>query len=205
MVTLPEDYRPRSVRVWFRPVDTSYFYWLIPVDAKTGVVGLIADDGALARKHLDRFLEMKGFAPLSYQSARIPRYARWTSARRRVPAGDVYLVGDAAGHVKVSTVGGIVNGLQGARAVVDSILSRRHSPQLRGLRRELDVHLWVRRALSRFDEDDYCRLLEALGGSATEVLATTSRDEGRRVVRRLLARRPRFAWMGLRAIVPKGH
>ena len=47
---------------------------------------------------------------------------------RRVGAGNVYLVGDAAGQVKVSTVGGTVTGLRGAQAVALAILGQRARP-----------------------------------------------------------------------------
>ena len=43
-----------------------------------------------------------------FQGARIPVYKKWVPVRRQVGNGSVYVVGDAAGQVKVTTVGGIV-------------------------------------------------------------------------------------------------
>ena len=40
IVRLPTDYPPGTVRVWFVPDDTPYFYWLIPESATRGCAGL---------------------------------------------------------------------------------------------------------------------------------------------------------------------
>jgi flavin-dependent dehydrogenase len=199
IVDLPEDLPPDTTRVWFRPEDTPYFYWLIPESDRRGAQGLIGEDGPQARRRLDRFLEERGLEPLEYQAARIPRYRGWTPIHRRVGSGHVFLVGDAAGQVKVSTVGGTVTGLRGAQAVAHAILGRRSRPQLRALRRELDLHLWVRRLMHRFTVDDYRRLLDLLEGSAARVLAAHDRDDARRVVARLALARPRIVLFGVRA------
>jgi flavin-dependent dehydrogenase len=199
IVDLPDDLAQDTTRVWFRPEDTPYFYWLIPESEHRGALGLIGEHGPAARRRLDRFLEEKGLEPLEYQAARIPRYRGWIPIHRRVGAGHVYLVGDAAGQVKVSTVGGTVTGLRGARAVALAILGQRSRPHLRALRRELDLHLWVRRLMHRFTVDDYRRLLDLLEGSASRVLAAHDRDDARRMVARLMVTRPGILVFGVRA------
>ena len=113
-VRLPKGMSADTTRVWFIPDDTPYFYWLIPDSPTQGVLGLIGEDGPETRRALERFLEKQQLEPLGYQAARIPVYSGWIPVRRRVAGGEVYLVGDAAGHVKVTTVGGIVTGLRGA-------------------------------------------------------------------------------------------
>ena len=45
IVDLPKGMTPDTVRVWFIPDDTPYFYWLIPHSPTEGVVGLIGEDG----------------------------------------------------------------------------------------------------------------------------------------------------------------
>ena len=83
LVELPKGMPADSVRVWFRPDDTPYFYWLIPESASRGALGLIGIDGQETRRCLDRFMEEKHFRPLGYQGARIPAYTRWTPVERR--------------------------------------------------------------------------------------------------------------------------
>jgi len=60
--------------------------------------------------------------PLEWQGARIPVYRKWVPVRRQLGNGEVYLVGDAAAQVKVSTVGGIVTGFRGALGVAQALL-----------------------------------------------------------------------------------
>jgi flavin-dependent dehydrogenase len=203
IVSLPPDLAPDTTRVWFRPEDTRYFYWLIPDSPTRGALGVIGE-GAGARRRLDRFLRERGLEPLEYQAARIPRYRQWIRVHRRLGRGHVYLVGDAAGHVKVSTVGGTVTGLRGARAVATAILGGRAGPELRALRRELYVHLLVRRLLHRFTVDDYRRLLDLMDDAAGRVLGSYHRDDARKMFSRLMLSRPRIMLFGLRAGLSAG-
>ena len=124
IVELPDDMSPESTRVWFEPEDTPYFYWLIPEGSGRGGLGLIADekpDGKNPQEALKSFMEKQGLKAMEFQAAKIPLYLKWIPVHRRVGAGDVYLVGDAAGQVKVSTVGGIVTGFRGAQGVADEL------------------------------------------------------------------------------------
>jgi flavin-dependent dehydrogenase len=193
---LPSD----TVRVWFRPEETPYFFWLIPEGDGRGVVGLIGEQRHAVRSRLDAFLREKSLTPLGYQAARIPLYERWTPVWRRMRSGDVYLVGDAAGHVKSSTVGGLVTGFRGADAVADAILGRGRSA-LRRLRVELDLHILLRRVLHRFGEDDYRRLLKLLEPAEHRLLSSYSRDETPRLLWRLGLREPRLGLLALRGLI----
>ncbi|HXH24187.1 MAG TPA: hypothetical protein VNI78_02995, partial [Vicinamibacterales bacterium] len=203
IVRLPNDLAPDTTRVWFVPEDTPYFYWLIPESSERGALGLIGEDGEKTRRCLEQFLATRGLEPLGFQAARIPVYTRWRPVHRRVAAGDVYLVGDAAGHVKVTTVGGIVTGFRGAAAVVDHILggwARARRP-LSALRRELDRHRLIRRTLHHFTQTDYCQVIESLGPRARRLLGRCTRDEAAELLARLLVTEPRLLLLGLRALV----
>jgi flavin-dependent dehydrogenase len=203
LVDLPKGMPSDSVRVWFRPDDTPYFYWLIPESASRGALGLIGIDGQETRRCLDRFMEEKHFRPLGYQAARIPAYTRWTPVERRIGRGRVFLVGDAAGQVKVSTVGGIVTGFRGAIGVSQAILRNGSSPELRSLRRELNVHLLIRRSLHRFRQDDYSRLVDSIGGTLLQSLGRVSRDEAARVLWHVCRSRPQLLLTGLRGLLTR--
>ncbi|HKW88733.1 MAG TPA: NAD(P)/FAD-dependent oxidoreductase [Candidatus Acidoferrales bacterium] len=205
IVPLPKDMSPDTVRVWFVPSDTPYFYWLIPESAGRGALGLIGETGAEARRHLDAFLVKRKLEPLAFQGARIPVYTRWVPVRKRLGSGQVFLVGDAAAQVKVSTVGGIVTGLRGAVGVAESILRGGPSRELSRLRRELDLHLLVRRAIHHFQQDDYSRLVDSLSASARRSLSQYSRDEALKVLCRVCLSQPRLILMGLRGLLTHGR
>jgi len=200
LVKLPKDCPSDTTRVWFIPDDTPYFYWLIPESNERAALGVIGEQGRDTKRCFDRFLEKKGFEPLEWQGARIPVYRRWVSVQRTVGSSDVYLVGDAAAQVKVSTIGGIVTGFRGARGVADAILQKGRK-ELRALRRELQTHWLVRRTLHHFQQEDYCRLVDLLNDSTRESLGEINRDESTRLLWNVVRRQPRLALLGLRGLL----
>ena len=200
-VRLPADLPQHTTRIWFIPEDTPYFYWLIPESPTRGVLGLIGEDRQETRQRLGRFLERRRLEPIEFQGARIPGYARWVPIHHRVGQGDVYLVGDAAGQVKVTTVGGIVTGFRGALGVAEAILNGGASRELTALRRELNLHLLIRRALHHFAQKDYVGLLDLLNRSAQRSLGAHTRDEAGKLLWRLCLLRPRVLLLGLRVFL----
>ena len=201
VVKLPKDMPSDCTRVWFLPEVTPYFFWLIPHSSTHGVLGLIAEQEKQGRMHLEHFLETKGVVPIEFQSARIPLYTRWVPVHRKIGQGHVYLVGDAAGHVKASTVGGVVTGFRGALNVVDNILNSRNNLNFNGLRKELDLHNLIRKSLRGFTQEDYVKLLDMLNPSTLQSLSTVSRDETPRLLFHLFLNQPRLLLLGLRSIL----
>ena len=201
IVDLPKGMTPDTVRVWFVPDDTPYFYWLIPHAPTEGVVGLIGEDAAQTRSVLERFLEKRQFNPRGFQEARIPAYTGWIPVRRRLAGGDVYLVGDAAGHVKVTTVGGIVTGFRGVLGVVEAILNGGSSGKLRALCRELNTHLLIRRLIHGFTQTHYSHLVDLLNTRTRHDLEAHTRDEPGGMLWRLCLHQPRFLLLGFRALL----
>jgi len=191
---------PDTSRVWFIPEETPYFYWLIPDSPTRGVLGLIGENGAATRQSLERFLDRRGLTPIEFQSARIPVYTRWTPVHRQVGDGHVYLVGDAGGQVKVTTVGGIVTGFRGALGVAEAILSGGRSRHLRVLRRELDLHLLIRRVLHQFSQSDYSLVVDLLNASARKALGLYTRDDVARLLWHLCRGQPRLLLLAIRGI-----
>jgi hypothetical protein len=100
---------------------------------------------------LRRFLAARRLEATGYQAAQVSTHGFNAQPWARIGGNDVLLLGDAAGQVKLTTVGGVVTGLRGARAATSALL--RHGDyvaELQGLKRELDLHLVLRRVLDRF-------------------------------------------------------
>jgi flavin-dependent dehydrogenase len=203
IVKLPAGMPPDTVRVWFIPDDTPFFYWLIPESPDRGVLGLIGVDGHETRRSLERFMEKRHFAPQSFQGGRTPVYNRWVPVQRKIGEGNVYLVGDAAGQVKVSTIGGIVAGFRGALGVCESILHGGQSNELRALRRELDLHLLIRRSIHHFKQSDYSRLVDWMNDEMRRSLSRVTRDEAARVLWNICRSQPRLLLVGLRGLLTR--
>jgi flavin-dependent dehydrogenase len=115
--------------------------------------------------------------------------------------GEVYLVGDAAAQVKVSTVGGIVTGFRGALGVAQALLKKEKSQELAALRRELGTHWMIRRALYRFQQREYSQLVDLLDASTRESLGEIHRDESARLLWNVVRRQPRLVLLGLRGLL----
>ena len=200
-VKLPAGMPSDTVRVWFVPDDTPYFYWLIPESNERGVLGLIGIEGQRTRRCLEQFMEKRHFKALAFQGARIPVYQRWVPIERRIAQGRVYLVGDAAAQVKVTTLGGVVTGFRGALAVTQKILNGGFSPELRALRRELDLHRLIRRSIHGFRQADYSRLVDWMNDAMRRSLSQFNRDEAARVLWHVCCNQPRLLWLGLRGLL----
>lgn len=201
IVRLPKDCPPDTTRVWFIPDDTPYFYWLIPESAERAALGVIGEQGQNTKRYFENFLEKKKLQPLEWQGARIPVYRGWVPVRRQMGKGEVYLVGDAAAQVKVSTVGGIVTGFRGALGVARALLNQSAREEFSALRRELGTHWMIRRALHHFQQKDYSQLVDLLDVSARESLGEIHRDESSRLLWDLVRRQPRLLLLGLRGLL----
>jgi flavin-dependent dehydrogenase len=203
-VNLPESWDSGVTKVWFVPTQTPYFYWLIPDRKGKGAVGLIAETGADIRGLLDSFLEEHGFEAISYQSGQASLHARRLQNDVQVGGLPVCLVGDAAGQVKVSTVGGTVTGLNGAKAIAERILSgSSYSPVSIALERELNLHLFIRSLLQRMTARDYAALVKAINPAVKTLLSEHDRDSMRWHFWTLPFLQPKFIPQGLRLLLRK--
>jgi flavin-dependent dehydrogenase len=202
IVKLPQDCRPDTTRVWFVPDDTPYFYWLIPENESRGALGIIGEgSGQETKRRIERFLEKKQMEPLEWQGARIPVYRKWIPVERRVGNGRVFLVGDAAAQVKVTTVGGVVTGFRGAQGVADALLGTGGNGELRALRRELATHWLIRKTLHHFEQKHYSYLVDLLNSATRESLGEIHRDHSTRLLWNVIRRQPRLILLGLRGLL----
>jgi len=193
IVKLPKSYQANTTQVWFEPKDTPYFYWLIPESQQRAAVGLIAEAGKNTKQNLERFLSRLNLEVEEIQAARVPAYKHWTRPWRKLSGGHIYLVGDAAAQVKVTTVGGLVTGLRGAKAAANAILRHTHySRELSLLRQELSLHLIIRSILNRLGSADYDRLLELLNPKTIHLLGRYNRDQAARMLCKILIAQPKF-------------
>lgn len=203
VVELPTGWDPAASQVWFRPEETPYFYWLIPESSRRGALGIIAGPGADARGLLDGFLDERGLEPIEYQANMVALHRPFRRIGRGRPGGPrLLLVGDAAGHVKVTTVGGVVPGLWGAEAAADSLIQGRSFwRSLAGLRRELWLHDGIRWVLDRFGGREYDALLGLLNGTLRRFLGRQSRDEMAGRALDLVRAQPRLLGLSVRALL----
>ncbi len=201
-VRMPEQINRDTYQVWFDPSRTRYFYWLIPESDETAAVGLIADDARQAGNSLRSFLKEHRLEPIDHQASMVPMHKYQYSARVTEISRKVFLIGDAAAHVKVTTVGGVVTGLRGARAVAEAILNGSNTGrEISQLKRELDLHLLVRRLLDGFTDVEYDLLIDFLDGELREVLSDQTRDDLSQMYLSLISSQPKLLILGAKALL----
>jgi flavin-dependent dehydrogenase len=191
-----------TTQVWFDSNLTRYFSWLIPESDRIATVGLIADGSEKAEEALNRFLLSKQVEPLNLQAAPVPMHRFEFFGNHVAYGNNIFFVGDAGAQVKATTVGGVVAGLRGARALVNAILNgRNYHKELQGLKLELDLHLLFRRILNRFDEKDYDQLIGIIDGRLKYVLREWTRDEITQSLFKLILAEPRLITLGAKAFL----
>ncbi len=201
-VPLPSWAQTDTTQVWLDPQSTPFFYWLEPECRSSAVVGLIADDAPGAQAGLRAFLARQNLTPISYQAAEIPCYRPHASLCRQVGPGRVFLVGDAAGQVKMTTVGGVVTGLRGAEALARVVVrGTGYQRELAALHRELTLHLLVHTAARRLGPADCDELVSLVDQRVERIMASHTRDEIARILFPSLLAQPRLLLLGIRLLL----
>jgi geranylgeranyl reductase family protein len=172
---------------------TGTFAWVVPEDNKTARIGLLAEKKA--NSTFKNFLKkIAGKSKIiGYQGGLVPKY----DPKQATQKGRVYLVGDAAGQVKATTGGGIIQGLTAAEALAHSIISNKDYEKQwkKMLGKDLWMHLKMRNIMDRFSEKDWQRLIMMCGKKkAKSVIEGHDRDYPSRFILKLLISEPRLVY-----------
>ena len=201
-VDLPESWNSRETKVWFEVDETRFFFWLIPESPEKGVLGLVCKDPRQEKPMLDRFLNRYNIKPIAYQASKVAMHHPKLKPWGKVGSTPVYLVGDAAGQVKVTTVGGTVSGLWGSRAAARAILNHTsYSRELRSLKRELDLHWLIRYSLDKLDNKGYDLLVKCITLRVQNFLGKYNRDQMAGSFWQLPLLEPRLLLVGFKVII----
>ncbi len=139
----------------------NYFGWIVPENEKIARIGIVGDENIpeLFKNFLDKVnINKKNF--VECQSGVIPVF----DYNARCCKGNVYLVGDAGGHVKATTLGGIVYGMRAAKMLANILENGGDYDKL--LRKEIGRDLWLHSKaaefLSKFGEDGFDEFIKLL-------------------------------------------
>ncbi len=126
---------------------------------------------------------------LARQAGPIPLY----DPNVKTQNGNVYTVGDAATMVKATTLGGIMQSHIAAKALAESITHRKNYSRLwrSRLARDLWLHLMMRKAMDKFTDYDYNKLVGIFQKERNrKILEEHDRDFPARFMAKLLAGSP---------------
>jgi geranylgeranyl reductase family protein len=163
-----------------------FFGWVVPESNEVARVGVASRSSPI--KYFNKFLELKGIKEediIDKQGGLIPIYDKNIAVQK----DNVFLVGDAAGHVKATTGGGLVPGLRAAKILADCIVKdKNYRKELKKLKREMWIHLKVRQILNNFDDKDYDKLVEIIGKEKIQdILRKHDRDSPFKILKVVLA------------------
>lgn len=169
------------------------YAWIVPESEGIARIGVCARTNA--KGTFDNFLKAKGITKkniINLQAGIIPEFSK----NQIVQKGNIFLIGDAAGHVKATTGGGIIPGLIAARILTDCILkNKRYKNKIKGISREMKKHLRIRQILDRFEEKEWRYLLNMLNSKKTKaIIEEHDREYPSRFALKLLLKQPRLLY-----------
>lgn len=196
-VTLTGSFDKNVFTTWFGEAAPDFFAWSVPETNGIARVGLATRQKT--RAYFDAFLKRLGGNVIATQAGPIPLYS--PLARACDERGRVFLVGDAALINKATTGGGIIVGMRSGNVLAKSILDNTsYEAALSPIRRELGIHLLLRRALNHFAAKDYDSLVGLMRNDGVQrILTENTREDPSRFMLKLLAAQP-----GLLQFAPKG-
>ncbi len=165
------------------------FGWSVPENDHISRIGL-GNYGASQKILADMTRDMK-LTFLEWQSGPIPVY----NPRMHIQHDNIYLLGDAATHVKATTFGGIVYGLMGAQELAN-VLTHGGNYQKACKKRfgkDLLLSLWMHRAMNKFTHKDYNELLDIFTQDKTRnIIETHERDKPSTFIMKLALTQPKL-------------
>jgi digeranylgeranylglycerophospholipid reductase len=203
--TIEGSFDPTCYEVHFGSIAPDYFAWVVPESHTRARAGIGSRTNT--RKYFERFMEERfgeGYDAhiIAMQGAPIPLYDPFARTSR----GHVILAGDAAGHNKATTGGGIIPSIISGEIAAHKALGRtgRALALETRLGLELSAHRLLRSLLNRSDDAHYETLITR---ASHPTISAVLRDESREFPIKLLARlaiaHPRFLLSPVRIFKPE--
>lgn len=151
-------FNPNRYQTFFgREVCPDLFAWIVPESETKARAGIASTKDA--KKYFEKFAKQQGFKIIGMQGGVIPLY----ETKQRLHKGNCYLVGDASGFVKATTLGGIIPGLQQAEILANSLINGKdYEKEVQPLRKRMELHLKLRRMFNKFEDKDWDKLISLI-------------------------------------------
>ncbi len=185
------DFSKRKFETYFgKEICPDLFIWVVPETDTQARVGLASKKNT--RTLFDAFMKKQNYTVLEMQAGTIPIY----NPKQKIQEGNCYAIGDAAGFVKATTLGGLIPGLKAAKILAECITSGKNfHTAVAPIRRKLRAHLIVRKMFDTFSDADWDKLLTLVGQKRVQkVFEKYSRDNPLPLITHTILREPRFLW-----------
>jgi digeranylgeranylglycerophospholipid reductase len=169
------------------------FAWVVPESKTTARVGLADIKGS--KSLFDNFIKKHKFLVKKdkIQAGTIPIY----NPKQKLFKDNCYALGDAGGHVKATTLGGIIPGMTAAKTLAECINDGKSNQfylkKMQPLMHELKLHLMIRKVLNKFSDNDWDKLVKLIKQKRiVKTFEKYSRDNPLPLVFFSLLKEPRF-------------
>ncbi|MBI5065277.1 NAD(P)/FAD-dependent oxidoreductase [Candidatus Woesearchaeota archaeon] len=181
------------------------FAWAVPHGDGFMEVGTMSypEQGAVFDKFMKRF---DGCKIMDKSGALIPVHNPFVKTYKKHGNIKVYLAGDAAGMVKATTGGSIIQSFIASQCLADSIVFNKNYSWRKKLGLDLALHLITRKFLDRLNEQDWDDLVTFLNNAnSKKILETESRDNLKYLLPKLVLKNPRVLKYLFRGVVGSSH
>lgn len=189
------NFDPTKFQAHFgREVCPDLFAWIVPESSTKARVGLAMKKNSKA--YFDKFMQKHGFKVLEMQAGTIPLY----HPAQELQKENCYVLGDAAGFVKATTLGGLYPGLKQVQILAECLITgkeRDYKNAIAPLRRRLRLHLFVQNIFNKFSDADWDLLVGYISQSRVQkVFERYTRDNPVPLVFWSLLKEPRLLRFG---------
>ncbi len=166
--------------------------WVVPESSTRARVGLFSLKEP--RRYFNDWLDQNNFKLIEMQAGLVPQY----HPKQKLKKDNCYLLGDAAGFVKASTMGGIIPGMKQAEILVDCLnQGKNYETELKPLIRKLKLHLALRKILTKLSDRDWDKLIAYLAQPKVQaVFEKYTRENPLPLLVWALLKEPRFLYFG---------
>ena len=189
--TVKGNFNPSTFQTYFsESICPELFGWIVPESSTIARVGLGMRKES--RKYFDQFMQQHNFKAIEMQAGTIPIY----HPKQKLQKDNCYLLGDAAGFVKATTLGGLISGLRQAEILADCIQNDKdYEKEIKPLAKKLKFHLKIRNILDKFKDKDWDRLVSYVTQPKIQaVFEKYTRDNPIPLVTHALIKEPRFLY-----------
>ncbi len=167
------------------------FGWVVPESETVARIGIVTKEHP--KQSFDEFLKMraKNKKILANQSGPIPLFNMYKKTHKEF----IYLLGDAAGMVKASTHGGIVQNINAAECLAQAIDQNKSYETLwrKRIGKDLYIHKKIYQVMQNFSKEDHNELLNLLTKQKTkEIIENHNRDYITKFITKAIISQPKL-------------
>ncbi len=193
--TVKGKFEPNTYHVHLGSICPEFFLWVVPENEHHARIGLATKE--TPNIYFKKAMDKLGYTALDItdrQGGLIPCY----NPNIKVQEDNIYLIGDAATIIKSTTGGGIIPHLEAAKILANCIITNKDfNKELK--RKKLWLHLFLRKFLDQFSDEEYNQLVKMLNNStANAVMEKYTRDNLLEMLFHLLLENPQFIFFGMK-------